>query len=626
MKIAVIGGNLLGCATTLNLSLVQEHDERVFQSSPSFSVTLLERSTSLGGHGFKSVPIDDSLRIEVGRYRTLPLPPGTFLSDLLSAANDGRGTVSLFGKTFAIPGATVSRRGKLGAAKTERPWAQGSYGRVIRTFAAWDWKADAYHMQHAGWPLLDVLYRLLDNGIWRSVVLVALVSSARRLSETEGVLARALMLAQCVTLFALFVFSPKRCVAAWQRTYTFWGSTLPMLLKYGITPAISRGSTIGFVKLLNDLNTKNVATCSLSAGSLVARAGLEPHVRGSGEDCTRIFKYNREFVHRFIAPVVGWEYAGAKLSEISSLASHFATLDGDFSNSDVAERFQQVRPDNASLCTALIDAAKATMPVDVKLGCAVTEILFDEESRKYKIVYESGESHMFDGVALCASPKDGEIVITTPLGMSISELFGYDKDAEAAEGHAAQEAVYIASQGGEGEEEEEATVSAVASSYCAVVIGKANPAFFRFNVEKRIPDLVQMTFAPGVSRFERIREASDEQPGVYTVLCGEDFESAGIFAEMFEEGAELKYFEAMPKSAYTHNPVPANKDVDECMPHVVLGSRFIYAAATDKLAKHPEMDAISAVNAASLFSKAVQWTSGDESAEREEEGDAAKDT
>lgn len=619
MKIAVIGGNLLGCATTLDLSLVQEHDERVFQSSPSFSVTLFERSFSLGGHGFKSVPIDESLRVEVGRYRTLPVPPGTYLSDLLSTANDGRGTVSLFGKTFAVPGATASRRGRLGAAKTERPWTEGSYGRVVRTFAAWDWKADAYHLQHSGWPLLDVLYRLLDNGIWRSVVLAGLLWSARRLFETNGMLTRGLMLAQCIALFALFVFSPKRCVAAWQRNYTFWGSTLPMLVKYGITPAISRGSTIGFVKLLNDLNAKNVATCSVSAGSLVARAGLEPYVRGSGEDYARIFKYNREFVQRFIAPVVGCEYAGAKLSKISSLASHFAMLDGDFSNSDVAERFQQVRPDNATLCTALVDAAKVTMPVDVKLDCAVTQILFDEERRTYKVIYGSGESGMFDGVALCASPKDGELIIDTPLGTSISELLGYDKDAEAAEGHAAQEAEYIASQGDEGEEDEEATVSPAACSHVAVIVGKANPAFFRFNMEKRIPDLVQMTYAPGVSRFERIREASGEQPGVYTVLCGADFQSAGIFAEMFEEGAGLKHYEAIPKSVYTHNPLPADKDVDECMPYVVLGNRFIYAAATDKLAKHPEMDAISAVNAASLFSKAVQWISGDENAEEEEE-------
>lgn len=613
MKIAVIGGNLLGCATTLDLALVQEHDERVFGANPSFSVTLFERLPRLGGNGFKSIAIDDSLRVETGRYRTIPVTAGTFMADLLSAANDGRGTLTLFNNTFAIPGATASRRGRARAAQLARPWREGTYGRVVRSFAAWDWRDDAYHMQHSGWPLLDILYRALNNGIWRSLVLAGLLWSVRRLAETKGMLARSLTLGQCVALFAVFLFSPKSCVAAWQRNYTFWGSTLPMLFQYGITPAISRGSTIGFLKMLSDMNSKNVATCSASASTLVARAGLEAYVRGSGEDYTRIFKYSPDFVKRFLSPIVAWQYAGAKLGDVSSLASHFAMLDGDFSNSDVAERLQVVTPDNATLCTALVEASRATMSVDVKLGTAVTEILFDEESAKYKVIYGDGESDMFDGVTLCASPREGEMVIETPLGTSISELLGYDKDAEAAEGHATQENEYITSQGAEGDgDDEEAAVSPASCSHFAVVVGKAKPEFFRFNTEKRIPDVVQMTHAPGVSRFERIREASDEQPGVYTVLCGADFLSAGILAEMFEEDAELRSYEAMPKSVYKHNPLPTDKEIDECMPHIVLGNRFVYAAGTDKLAKHPEMDAISAVNAASLFSNAVKWSSGDE--------------
>lgn len=623
MKIAVIGGNLLGCATVLDLSLVEEHDARVFSDPSSFSVVLIDKLPRLGGQGFRSVLVDDALRVEVGRYRTLPLLTGTYLSDLVAAANDGRGTIAFLGRTVPIPGAVVTRRGSYGAVKLNRPWEEGTFGRRVRSFAAWDWRDDAYHFQHKGWPVLDLLYKVLDNAIWRSLALAALLWSVGKLNDTRGSMSRAGMLAQCVVLFAVFLFSPKAVVKSCQKNYTFWGSILPALWQYGITPAISRGSTIGFVKLLNDMNNKNVATCSAAASTFVRRAGLESYLRGSGEDYTRIFKYDADFVQRFLAPVVAWQYAGAKLSNVSSLASHFAMLDADFSNSDALERLQVATPDNASLCSALVEAARATMPVETKLEMTVKEVLYDEDTRKYKVVYGEEESDLFDGIVLCASPRDGEMVIETPLGTAISELLGYDKDVEASEGHAAQEADYIAAQGPDATAQAEPAVLPASCSHFAVVVGSAKPGFFRFNSEKAVPDLIQITHAPGVSRVERIRESSSTRPGVYTILCGPDFQSGELFEEMFEQGAELKHFEAIPKSMYNHNPVPTEKDIDDCFPNIVLGNRFIYAAATDKFARHPEMDAISAVNAASLFSNAVKWSlvdgQGDEE-QAEEDG------
>lgn len=621
-KIAVIGGNLLGCATTLDLALVEEHDRRVFaNSAETFSITLFERANRLGGNGFKSVRIDDDLCVEVGSYRTLPLPSGTYLTDLVNAANDGLGTLSIGPRRIAVPGANYARRGKSDAAKVVQPWEKGTYRRVVRSFAAWDWEHDAYHMIHEGWFSLDLLCRVLDHAIWRNVALAGVLWSITKLNKTSGTRQRSLMLAQVIVLILVFIFSPRRVVSMWQKNYTFWGTTFSMLWKHGMTPGVARGSTLGFVKHLSDMNTKNVATCAISIGSLMNRTALESYLRGSGEDYVRLFKYNRNYVRQYMSPVVGWHYAGAKLSEINSLASHLTMLDADFSNSDVATRFSTIAPDNATLCTALLDAAKASMTVNTMLETPVTRIVFDEQTKRYKVLYGNGESDLFDGIVLCASPKEGELDIDIPLGTQMSDLLGYDRDTLAAERYAAQEAEYLASQRTVVENDDEVPVAPSACSHFAVVVGKAKPQFFRLTSEKRIPDLVQMTFAPGVSRFERIREVTAESPGVYTVLCGSQFESEGLFAEMFEEGAELKYFEEVPKSMYNHSPVPRNKATDECFPYIVLGNMFIYAAATDKLAKHPEMDAISAVNAASLFSSAVQWTETDENEKDEEEAD-----
>lgn len=624
-KIAVIGGNLLGCATTLDLALIEEYDRRVFtDSADSFSVTLFERESRLGGHGLKSLHLDNDTIVEVGSYTTLPVPPGTYLSDLISTVNDGLGTIALGTRRIAIPGATSKRRGKVDSAHMSSAWEWGSYGRVVRSFAVWDWQADAYHLIHEGWTLLDLLHRVMKNEIWRSLVLGAFIWSVNQMMAARGRLNRAIMLAQCVVLGAVLLFGPGRVVASWQRNYTFWGSTLPMMWNYGITSAISRGSTLGFVKHLTEMNTKNASTCAVSVGRLMDRTGLEPYLRGSGDDYVRKFKYDRDFTSRFMAPIIACVYQGAKLSEVSSLASHFALIDADYSNSDTAQRLCTVKGGNESLCKALLETAKDTMSVECKLGTAV-KMIVHRENGGYLVRYGDGQEESFDGVVLCASPQEDEMVIETPLGSSLRELLGYDRDLEAAEVHKEQEAEYMASENGAGMGDEEAPVDEGSCSHLAIVLGSAKPEFFRMVKESRIPDLVQINHAPGVARFERIREVDEEDTGVYRVICGEKFRE-DLLGEMFEEGAQIQHFDKVKKSVYGHRPIPLNKAIDECFPFIVLGNRFVYAAATDKLAKHPEMDAISAVNAASLFSSAVKWSEGekDDGEEEQSSGDVAE--
>ena len=640
MKVAIIGGNLLGCATAVNLAIVQEHDERKMSINDKFEITLFEKTNRLGGNGFRSITIvneqpqndqeqQQSLYVEVGTYRTLPLSSGTFLTDLVNVANDCVGTVDILGRKYRIPGSTTIRRGKHDAAKVIQPWQKGSYRSVIRSFAAWDWRDDSYHLLHRGWPLLDLLHRLFDNHIWRSLALAGLIWSIDIFRHRQGTMERAIALGQVVIMFGILLLSPKRIVAHWQRQYSFWGTTLPLLFKHGITPAISRGSTIGFIKHLTDMNTKNVATCSISVGNLIHRGGLDAYIRGTGEDYVRKFKYDQQFVNTHIAPIVSVQYDGVRLSDVSSLASHFAMLDGDYSNSDANIRFSQIAPNNETLCPALIDAARASIDVDVQLECPITNIVYDENESKYILTTGSGQSEIFDGVILCASPKEGDMTIETPVGATLSDLLGYDRDRKAAEGHATQEAEYIASQTtsteeqNESEQDNECPIEKSACSHIAVVTGIANAAFFRFTTEEIIPDLVQITHAPGVSRFERIREVTDTRPGIYTVLCGSDFESSGLLAEMFLESSSLIYHELLPRSPYSHTALPIDKGVDECTPLIVLGTRFIYAAATEKLAKHPELDAMSAVNAASLFSRAVQWASSEDADDDRESNDIA---
>ena len=588
----MIGGNLLGCATTLNLALVQEHDERKFGVSPEFDVTVFERGSTLGGEDLQSVCIEEC-NVEVGRYRTLPLVPGSYLADLVGAANGERGTVTILGKPRCIPGANCVKRGKPESVKVVKPWAKGTYNRQVRTFGALDWESDSYDLEHGGWPLVDMIRNVFQHDGWRWIFVVGFIWAVKRLSvlSDHGERAKALILA--ATMFGFSLLTPRRIIEMWHAQYTFWATTLSLILKHGLTAGISRGSVLGFFKLISDNNSKNRATCASSVGKLLAKTGLEPYFRGTGEDYTLKFKYNRSFVERYLAPVVALDYQGKSMEDINALACQLALLSGDFPNSDVAERLAQIVPSNATLCGALIEAAKANITVHVSLNTKICNITFDDGEQLYTLAGGNSLLAQFEAVVLCESPKDGEIIIDSPYGLPVAELLGYDRDLVLDE-HTGLPAVTSA------------------SSHLAVVRGTASPSFFRFTHEKRIPDLVQVVNNEVFARFERVREISNKSAGIYVVHCSAQFKSSGLFDEMFDEGAVLEYFEPRVPSLLPCGPVNDGASPDSVSPHVVLGHRFVYAAAAWRLARHPEMVAMAAMNAASMFSYAVKWaTPGD---------------
>lgn len=580
MKIAVIGGNLLACSTVLNLSLVQEHDERVFQSATKFQITLFESLPRLGGNSLRSISIPEhDIAVQVGRYRTLPLLEGSYLRELVDIANDHRGTYAFFGRRFAIPGSTTLRRGRVNAVNVVKPWQSGSYGRVVRSFAAWDWADDRYHLTHSGWTLLDILHRIFDNALWRWLFLALLAHSVRGLLATHGKLARAIALLQSFIILLIALYTPKRLIASWQTHYSFWASTLPMLFRHGITPAIARGGTVAFSSLLAESGRKNTATCAVGVEDLLRRMALQPYVASTADDYVRKFKYDEDFVRRFIEPVVAVQYGGKGLSQVSAMEYHLAMLDADFGNADAAQRLARVVPDNAALCDALVEAAGDGMQVETRLECAVTRIEYDEETEKYAVSTEKDETpQLYDGVVLCASPERGNIIFDCAPG--IMEMLRSDPPDQEKDTVAAQESPY------------EPVIKAEACSHLGVITGTARATFFRKRSEKEIPDLITLSHAP-LSQFERLHDGGNGG-GVYRVICGADFVGSGLLDEMFEGGAQVRYMQKRECAVERELPV-------------VWGKKFVYGRAGRGLGRHAEVDAVLAGNCASLFSEIVGW-------------------
>lgn len=592
MRIAVLGGGLLGCATTADIALVQEIDVRKGRSEDGHTVTLFCSEGELGGEDFRSLRIDGTV-VEIGRYRTLPHITGTYLSDLLSLANGENGFVNVLGRMVRIPGDSRTRRGTRGAATLLKPFEVGSYGRLIRSSAPWDFAIDSYGAVHKGWPLLDVLHRILNNEMWRALAVAGLMWSFRRCLEQQTFAKRGAALVIVVIMLGIVVFGPSRVVGSWQRIYSFWGSTLPMLIMHGLTAGISRGSVIGFVNALKENNARNRATCAPSLGVLLQRTGLHMYLRGSGADFTEKFKFDPLFVERYIAPISEGEYPSARFTEVNSLACHFSLLGADYSNSDASSRIATVTPTNSKLCDELLETARATTPVDVRYRAHVSKIAYDDDDCTYTLSLSDGTTHLCDAVVLAECPTLGTLTIDSPRGDELRELLCYDAPRKRRG----------------------------PATHLAVVVGAASAPFFRFVNERHIPDIVSVTGAEHFARVERVREVSDDASGIYLVYCSAEFESSGTFTEMFESGARIERFEERALDTYTAKPIESDKTLEDVLPPLVLGSKFIYAAASYAVARHPEMDAMAALNAASLFSTSVNWEGSGNGGEAEGDGD-----
>lgn len=585
MRIAVIGGGLLGCATAADIAIVEEVDKNRGRSTEKHNVTMFCKEAELGGEDFRSVRVDN-VYVETGRYRTLPKVLGSYLSDLVELANGDVNTISILGRRFRVPCGTRVRRGKVGAAPIEQLFAKGSYGRMIRSAVVWDFANDKYAPVHKGWSLLDILQRVLKNEIWRAVAVGGFLWTLRRLDATEGMLRRGIALISVFLMLVLVVVSPAGVVGLWQRTYSFWGTTIPQLITHGMTAGIARGGTEGFVKAMSENNTKNRATCAPSLGALLLRTGLGAYVRGSGEDYTGKFKYNASYVERYIAPHVDCEYAPAEFNSVNSLACQLAMYDADYSNSDAHTRICRVSPSNLAVCGALLDAARSTTPVEVCVSTTIKHIAYDESKCEYTLKTSTGAEHKFDGVVLAECPAPGEL----ELDSVDDELFNYDVDVD----------VDVEQQSNN-------------ASHIAVVKGAASTSFFKYADEKFIPDVITVLGCEHFARVERVREQ------LYVVHCAADFVRDGVVAQMFEESHKVLTFERRAVRRYSASPVSLDKKLDDALPPFVLGNRFIYAAAIHAVASHPELDAMAAANAASLFSNAVSWETADNDPEEDED-------
>lgn len=660
-SIAVVGGNLLGCATALQLARVAaaERDaprDAAAAAAPA-AVTLYEAAPALGGRGLAHVDAGDGVTVEVGSTRLLRPAPGSFVADLVDSASGDAGAAGPLRRLAAW-------RGTPPALRLRRVGAKAARG-GIPDFAVWAW-ADGvpgdYVLRHGGFRLLAVAEAAARFPGLRAAALAAAAYYGRDAfafaARVANPAARARAALRPVVLLAAAALGPASLMRRFATAAAFWATTALLIARFGLVVAVARGADLGFAAQMADVRTRGTARLCVTVGRLLERTALELYCRSTAADAWERFRYHKGYAATFLAPVVRHAYPTRAVEEVNAVAASLALVCADFANVEIAEEYVVVEGGNRGLCGALLDAARKEISVEARLARRVTSIAFDTETRKYTVgsvaVGEGGdgavEERVYDGVVMCANiDPDAEDAIDFRLapGVELRELLG-ETEAEAAaeaveeasaEGEAAEEAAGEASAEGEAAEEVAGEASAEretaekaeaaeteleqereepsVGSHTAVVRGALRPAFFGFAREIDVPERVQVNGSDVLSFFERAAAPDESSRGVYLVDCGEDFCAAeGPLSRMFASGADVLYFEERAPARGV-GPFALEGSVDDSAAYFVLGERLVYAAASDRLARHPEMDGMSAMNAASLFSAAVDWA-GDRAPEAAE--------
>lgn len=456
--------------------------------------------------------------------------------------------------------------------------------------------------------LFPLVTMYLADQLWMRVLLVSgivgMIGGGRDISDS----ARMALVLVAVLILAL---GPGYAMRRFEEGYAFWSSTTTLLTKYGVVVGLARGADLGFMKELAAMREGGKLKYCLTADTLLQRTGLGEYVRSSVADLWRRWSYDEVFVGTMMAPVVDCMVApnsaaaagGKGAEEVNALAGCFEVMVCDWGNSDASKQYARVRGGNAKLCDALVHKVETKLETKV---VGVSKVAGDGLGGwSVRFIDENGvrKEKIFDGVVLAARmSRDNDISLGLEKDdLDFAELLG-DCAGEVGGSSGA------VGRGNNAVEDE--------SCYIAVVHGVLQPKFFGFSRELDVPDRIRTVRSSKLCFFERISspncEAADER-GVYVVDCGKDFVTGGAMCEMFSvtDNADPKVLYFEPQAPLLNHLRPMSglvgASVSDIVPFMVFGEKFVYAAATDRIARSPEFDAMIATNTASLFSSVVSW-------------------
>ncbi|GAB0491079.1 hypothetical protein MMPV_002327 [Pyropia vietnamensis] len=277
MKVAIIGGNLLGCATAAHVR--RRLDEAQAEAAaaaattaattaaevevgafppppppvPAVTFTIFERSPVLGGAHFRTT-VAAGVTVETGRTTDLA-SQAPHLRALLSMV--GLAELPLWRRAATTPpvqrvplwkegvNAATGRSASYGGGLRIGASSGGRGGR-LRTYGVWDWATDAYVVSHGGARLLAAMRPLLGSALPRLAATAAVGMAVQRVRDAPNPTFRAAWGAVTVAAAVTSVVGLLPSVDAIERGVMTVAANVGGMVRHGMVAPLSRGVLRGF--------------------------------------------------------------------------------------------------------------------------------------------------------------------------------------------------------------------------------------------------------------------------------------------------------------------------------------------------------------------------------------------
>lgn len=587
MKVAVIGGNFLGCATAFyvrkaldnssesSLSAQNEHRK---DASQSIEVHIFEASNRLGGNKFitRAIPGVADSRTPVGSACGVDVNSCPLFSELIRDAN-----IEISSKGTAVPGLIGPQ----------------SYG-------LFHWDQDEFRVVDSDISLLTAasnsLRATLILQLYALLAMAAVLWYLHRLHVRSMQQFLDVMWSQpfpyyapilCITsiLLGSGIVPPRALLRLYNALVRQTVVALSVRTSYG---ADSVSAALVAKNFHNQLRTiarsKSTAYSAVSLGHLLSRCNLVRYSRMGTMQLLRDTQISAKFVSECVGPFMALDYGDPSFGandESNSVASLLTLLSRSFIPPSLRANALHLDAEvTDEICPELANAARA----QVHLLSRVQEIRSENdenESYSLNIVSADGTQKSLEGfnaVLICAAVCRTGPCTVSGLERPLEDMLAFRSDHS-------------------GLLESTHNGSRWSSRYSGLVHGSLNVSYFGYGSLQTLPAHITLLESAGL--YELVQVSTD----VYFITCGEKpTKTSSIVTNVFHSVKAVVSWQRCRRHGAEGSPIHVI-DGDDC-PDLILQKRLINVNCIDRVGNHPELDIISARNCASLLQDGVaQW-------------------
>lgn len=559
MKVAVVGGNFLGCASAYYIRRALDARRGPaggHTADPEDDIFIFERRPSLGGNKFV-----------VSRLEEVEVLTGT-------AADSDFAPAPLFNSLLSDAGVPSPERTRL------------------RSWSIFDWDRDRYPLSSqpsrilqalGSSPLFCILFHLVL--LTSSLYFVSLLRDRELLPlfrELGDVKATFLGTWLFFSVMVGLGVVPFPFVAHFYNLILMTHMTdLSAQFAYGTGVSAAGEVATQFVEHMTVVRENDAAKTALTVHHLLARCGLLRYARVAGAETLAGFGVHDKLRAELVAPALVRDCSDSRVGSRGAPANAVAAMLAMVTRLRVPTRLRAGAAGlsintTKTLCPSLASAARARLRV-----CSDVVAVNRDADGLYELTVRTAAGERsatgFDTVVLAA--------VVEPAAFTVADgILDGPLREELALGEPADPSV---------------KKKRNSAQFVTLVAGELRAEYFGAKSTSAVADRVAVINGVDCAGVDRIYPRTNTTAPVYRVYSAHRLEKESTLTKALFERVQMISSQPRKPHPYTTSPLtnPSGPDV----PGIVLATRFLYAAATDRVANHVEVDCMAARNVGSFF-------------------------